>query len=131
MLLAAAAAIFVAAFSREPEPDLIEGHAFPIPSDGETLVVEVLNASGRTGLARQATRMLRRAGVDVVYLGNAPYDTLTASVILARDGDTVQSARVAELLGVSGTRVAPDSVRRVDVTVLLGRDFAPTGEYHP
>src|SRR2546428_11864686 len=44
-----------------------------IPGDrGPALAVEVLNASGRAGDAKVATRLLRRAGIDVVYFGNAP-----------------------------------------------------------
>src|SRR5881296_3835268 len=44
-----------------------------IPGDrGPALTVEVLNASGRAGDAKVATRLLRRAGIDVVYFGNAP-----------------------------------------------------------
>ena len=62
------------------------GHAFPIPGDG--IAVEVLNASGRDGLARKGTRVLRRAGIDVVYYGNAPagVGTLDSTRILVRRG---------------------------------------------
>lgn len=75
--------------------------------------------------------MLRRAGVDVVYLGNAAFDTLTVSVVLTRRGDSLRSVQVAELLGATRTATAPDSTRRVDATVLLGRDFTPSGPFHP
>src|SRR5688572_16997413 len=47
--------------------------------------VEVLNASARSGLARQATQLLRDAGFDVVYFGNAG-STAPTSVILDRVG---------------------------------------------
>lgn len=107
------------------------GHAYAVPAGEDRTIVEVLNASGRSGLARAATRMLRRAGVDVVYLGNAAFDTLTATVVLSRRGDSLRAADVAELLGSVPTRNAVDTTRRVDATVLLGRDFVPVGEYHP
>src|SRR2546426_4674170 len=60
-----------------------------IPGDhGDRIIVEVLNASGRAGLARTATRVLREAGVDVVYYGNAPatLGTLDSTRILVRRG---------------------------------------------
>lgn len=117
--------------ARGPEPEIVEGHAFAIPAGHDRTVVEVLNGSGRSGLARTATRMLRRAGVDVVYLGNAAFDTLTATVVLARRGDSLRAVRVAEILGAAGTAVQLDTARRVDATVLLGRDFQPAAEYHP
>ena len=75
--------------------------------------------------------MLRRAGVDVVYLGNAAFDTLTVSVVLVRRGDSLRAGQVAELLGISRTVADPDTTRRVDATVVLGRDFSPDGAYHP
>lgn len=130
-MLLAAAAIVAAALSRGPAPELVEGHAYAIPSGDDRTVVEVLNASGRSGLARSATRMLRRAGVDVVYLGNAAFDTLSVTVVLARRGDSLRAVRVADLLGAARTAVQLDTARRVDATVLLGRDFRPDAEYHP
>jgi calcineurin-like phosphoesterase len=130
-VLLAAAAIVAAALSRGPTPEIVEGHAYAIPSGDDRTVVEVLNASGRSGLARSATRMLRRAGVDVVYLGNAAFDTLTVTVVLARRGDSLRAVRVADLLGAVRTAVQLDTARRVDATVLLGRDFRPAPEYHP
>jgi calcineurin-like phosphoesterase len=130
-LLLLAAALAAAALSRGPEPDIVEGHAFPVPSGDDRTVVEVLNASGRNGLARSATRVLRRAGVDVVYLGNAGFDTLAATIVLSRRGDSLRAVQVAELLGVARTARQTDTARRVDATVLLGRDFVPSGDYHP
>src|SRR5690606_29512776 len=38
---------------------------------GDRTRVEVLNAAGRPGIARMATRRLRESGFDVVYFGNA------------------------------------------------------------
>ena len=131
LLLLVTAAVIAAALSRGAEPDVVEGHAFAIPAGNDRTIVEVLNASGRNGLARTATRMLRRAGVDVVYLGNASFDTLTTTVVLVRRGDSLRAVQVAELLGATRTAAAPDSTRRVDATVLLGRDFTPSGPYHP
>ena len=130
-MLLVAAVLAAAALSRGSEPDLIAGHAFAVPSGDDRTVVEVLNASGRSGLARSATRELRRAGVDVVYLGNAGFDTLTATIVLSRRGDSVRAVQVAELLRVTRTARQPDTPRRVDVTALLGRDFVPLGDYHP
>ncbi len=120
-----------AALSRAPQPDVVEGHAFAVPAGDDRTIVEVLNASGRSGMARAATRMLRRAGVDVVYFGNASMDTLDSTVVLVRRGDPARAARVAELLGARRTATQADTGRRVDATVLLGRDFIPAESYHP
>jgi hypothetical protein len=108
--------------------------AFPVPGErGPRITVEVLNASGTPGLARGGTRVLRRAGIDVVYLGNAPADvgTLDSTRILVRRGDAAAGARVREALGVGRVEAAPAPERLLDVSVLLGADFAARLQRHP
>jgi len=53
---------------------------------GRRVTVEVLNASGRSGLARSGVRVLRQAGIDVVSFGNAPaaVGTLDSTRIVVR-----------------------------------------------
>jgi LytR cell envelope-related transcriptional attenuator len=110
----------------------VAGHAFPLPSPENRVLVEVLNASGRQGLARQATRALRRQGLDVIYFGNAEDGSrLDTTRVLVRRGEPGRAEQVARALGVGKVEQATDTLRRVDVTVLLGRDFPGTGELHP
>src|SRR2546426_990337 len=53
---------------------------------GRRVTVEVLNASGRGGLARSGARVLRQAGIDVLSFGNAPaaVGTLDSTRIVVR-----------------------------------------------
>lgn len=100
--------------------------ARPVPG-AERILVEVLNGSGRRGLARAATRVLRQAGFDVVYFGTVSR-SVSVTQALARRGDSAAAARVARALGATEVRVATDTLLRVDVTVLLGSDYrAPPG----
>ncbi len=107
-----------------------------IPGDrGPALTVEVLNASGRAGDAKVATRLLRRAGIDVVYFGNAPptlptdpLSRLDSTRIIVRRGPATAGERVRAALGVGRVEVRLDSARLLDVSVLLGADFSPRGE---
>jgi len=87
----------------------------PIPGEnGARVTVEMLNATGKPGLAKVGTRLLRRASIDVVAFGNAP-DSV--------GGGTLDSTRIVVQL---------DSGRLLDASVFLGVDFAPTGlEFHP
>jgi LytR cell envelope-related transcriptional attenuator len=98
--------------------------------EGARIVVEVLNGSGRRGLARAATRVLRQAGFDVVYFGNVS-QTVATTHALARRGDSVAAARVARALGAREVRVATDTLLRVDVTVVLGGDYRPPPGLRP
>lgn len=100
--------------------------AAPVPGRAR---VEVMNGSGRRGLARETVRRLRAAGWDVVAYGNtAPAQR---SEVIARGRQIDQARQVAELLGIRRVRVAPDSGRLVDLTVLLGADAPPSAPTGP
>jgi hypothetical protein len=111
--------------------------AFDVPGeDGPRIVVEVLNTTGKGGLARTGTRVLRRAGIDVVSYGNAASESDRGSDstrILVRRGDREAGERVRRALKVGSVAVQSDSTRLVDVSVLLGADFAARApvELHP
>ena len=96
-------------------------------------MVEVLNASGTPGLAKVGTRMLRRAGIDVLTYGNAPetVGTLDSTRIVVRRGTADVGRRVRRALGLGRVVVQPDSARLLDASVLLGADFTPRLEFHP
>jgi hypothetical protein len=108
--------------------------AFPLPGEHEPRVtVEVFNASGRPGLARVGTRVLRRVGIDVAGVGNAPggEGTLDTTRILVRRGPLAAGAAIRKALGVGRVLLQPDSTRLLDATVFLGGDFSPHLEFHP
>jgi hypothetical protein len=108
--------------------------SLPIPGErGPHIQVEVLNTSGRAGLAKVGTRLLRRAGVDVVSFGNAPaaLGTLDSTQIVVRRGRPAVGERVRQALGVGRVVVALDSAKLLDASVFLGADFAPRLEFHP
>ena len=111
------------------------GGALPVPGEtGARVTVEVLNASGKPGLARVGTRLLRRAGIDVLSFGNAPEadGRLDSTRIVVRRGGSAVGKRIRAALGIGRVVVQPDSARLLDASVLLGADFAPTRlEFHP
>lgn len=110
--------------------------AFAVPGqEGPRIIVEVLNITRRSGLARTGTLVLRRAGIDVVGYGNAaPAPERSDSTrILVRRGDHAAGDRVRRALQVGTVVMQPDSTRLVDVSVLLGADFAARArfDFHP
>jgi LytR cell envelope-related transcriptional attenuator len=109
--------------------------ALRIPGEqgGPHITVEVLNSSGKPGLAKVATRLLRRAGIDVVAFRNAPetVGTLDSTRIAVRRGTSDVGERVRKPLGVGLVTVQPDTTRLLDASVFLGADFAPRVEFHP
>jgi hypothetical protein len=87
--------------------------------------VQVLNASGRAGLAREATRMLRDRGFDVVEFGNGKGFPPDSSIVLDRAGKVETARQVADAVGIRRISARPDSNLYLDVTVVLGRDWKP------
>ena len=94
----------------------------------ERVRVQVLNASGRPGLAREATRVLRDRGFDVKEFGNGKGFPPDSSVVLDRVGRIEVARQVADAVGIRRVTTRPDSNLYLDATVVLGRDWtAPRG----
>jgi LytR cell envelope-related transcriptional attenuator len=89
--------------------------------------VEVLNASGTSGLARRATEALRTAGFDVVYFGNASGATAASadsgSIVIDRIGELARAEAVARALGIGRVITRADASLLLDATVVLGKDW--------
>jgi hypothetical protein len=125
--LAAVATTATAVALRRRPPEPVASHAYAIPSAEDRVIVEVLNGTGQPGRARGATRLLRRHGLDVVFFGNWDGEGLVrkTKVVVRRGIDQGGARRVAAALGAGTVVVDVDTLRRVDVTVILGTDWKP------
>ena len=85
--------------------------------------VEVLNGGGESGMAREATGVLRDLGLDVVYYGNAETFSQDPSVVVDRVGRLEDARKLADALGIPDVRSEPDSNLYVDFTVRLGPEW--------
>ncbi len=93
------------------------------PAKPERLTVEVLNATGRHGIALEATKILRSGGADVMASSNAP-SRQDKTVIYDRSGAFENASTVKRMLGCRDAEEVsrPDEKRLVDVTVILADD---------
>lgn len=123
LLVAAFAISFVLGLDDDATPVTMPGVERPVPSLDSGRRVEVLNAAGRSGLARTATDRLRAAGYDVVFFGNAGNRADTLSIVLDRVGKLDLAQAVGRQLGITRVETALDSTRLVEVTVILGVDW--------
>ncbi len=85
--------------------------------------VEVLNAAGVPGLAREIKTLLRDRGFDVVSFGNARGVAGDTSRVIDRVGNPDAARQVADALGVSRVVTERDSTLMVDASVVLGKDW--------
>jgi len=94
---------------------------------GVRIRVEVLNASTVRGLARRATMHLRDRGFDVVEAGGTS-ERRDSTVILDRSSHPDWAALAAKAMGGARIESRPDSLRDVDLTVLVGATWRPPPE---
>ena len=97
-----------ALLGRHRSAERVPGHAYAVPAGEDRIIVEVLNGSGRLGMARTAARLLRREGIDVVYLGNADATGDSTTLFVRRGprarGDQVRAALRAGRVAQPGQR---------------------------
>ena len=103
-----------------------------VPARKETdkpLIVEVLNASGRKGLASSLKQYLREQNnkgllrVDVIDTGNYP-SLQDTSFIIDYSGKLVQVTQVSRAIGINGEiRRETSSTAICDSRIVLGKDF--------
>lgn len=129
MILAIAALVL---FGRSASRDRVTGHAYDIPSGDDRTIVEVYNGSKKNGLARLAARRLRKYGIDVVLFASITSpDTVDTTQVIVRRGERARGEKVLEILGVGKVLEQTDTLRRVDLTVVLGRDYTADNDGRP
>lgn len=124
VLMAVCALVAATAYlgRRFPEAGAAENPSRSAPR--ERVRVEVLNAGGVAGVARDVRNLLQDEGFDVVQFGNASTFDRDTTVVIDRSGREELAEAVANALGIRNVLVEPDPNLFVDVTVLLGRDWA-------
>jgi len=104
------------------------------PSD---IKVEVLNGSGKAGLARSEADKLSARGFQIVRVENADRSDYLRTRIIDHTGSPQVAVMVADIIGpaeILQDEGEPDPQRTVDVTVIVGKDkeIPPSGEtYFP
>jgi len=140
-MMAAAALLVVAIVGggayllRRPAPASKANTAAPPPripalarAPGEVRIrVEVRNASTVRGLARRATMHLRDHGFDVVESGGTT-ERRDSTLVLDRTHHPDWAARAARAMGGAQIESRPDTLRDVDLTVLVGASWRPPPE---
>jgi hypothetical protein len=128
----AVAGVFTARRAMARGSDAVTGDTTRAPAD-QRIVVEVLNASGVSGLARRATFLLRDRGFDVVGWGNDPSGRRSETLIVDYTDKPEAADRLARVLGGARIERGKDTLDRgLDLTVKLGSGFKPPVEvFHP
>jgi hypothetical protein len=84
--------------------------------------IELLNGSGRAGLAGQLASYLRDGGFDVMEVSNADRFDYRTTLVVNRTAEPEPGKVVAEYLGTRHVIQQEGSQEMIDVTVIVGRD---------
>jgi hypothetical protein len=90
---------------------------------GRRFRIEILNGTGRSGLAQEAANALMRRGIDVFKTGNADRFTYEQSILIARR-KSPQFEQLGRILGCSRMVEQLQNDTLVDATFILGADYA-------
>ncbi|RLD18397.1 MAG: hypothetical protein DRI36_01500 [Caldiserica bacterium] len=93
-----------------------------IENEKESLIVDVWNATKRSGLAERVSKILRYYGIDVLEWGNWGRNK-RYSMVVARTGDLKKAHRIAKILDIKIVKTDIDKTRMVDCSIVLGEDF--------
>ena len=107
----------------EPDPRRLDN---PTELLGDIIQVEVLNACGLPGAARDVMEKMRDLGFDVVEVGNHSRQDLVETRIVDRVGNLDAARQVALALGLPEDRISED-IRAdyfLDVSILVGSDYS-------
>ncbi len=84
--------------------------------------IELLNGSGRVGLAGELASFLRDGGFDVLEVSNADRPDYRTTLVVGRTEEPGSAKTVADYLGTSHVIQQIGSQDMIDVTVIVGRD---------
>jgi hypothetical protein len=91
--------------------------------------VEILNGGGVPGVAGKITNYLRSQQMDVVRSENADHYNYDQTILILRNENSDGLKKIAKSFGIDiddETRIKhiPDDQLNVDITVIIGSDFA-------
>jgi hypothetical protein len=91
----------------------------------KSIILEVLNGCGEPGVASKFSDYIRHDGFDVLYIGNAKRKNFERTLLIDRTNNPgkTEELRLALMLDSSRVVLEKDSLRMVDLTLIIGHDF--------
>jgi LytR cell envelope-related transcriptional attenuator len=94
----------------------------PAATPKHPIRIELLNGSGRAGLAGELASYLRDGGFDVLEVSNADRSDYRSTLVVNRTESPESGRIVAEYLGTRHLIQQVGTQEMIDVTVIVGRD---------
>ena len=91
-------------------------------SSSSNIKIEVINGSGESSKLQEAVNLLKKAGYDVTKTGTT--STISTTIITNRKSlENSDLNKIKETLGVGSISTNKSSTSKVDVQIIIGKDF--------
>ena len=91
-------------------------------SSSSNIKIEVINGSGESSKLQEAVNLLKKAGYDVTKTGAT--STISTTIITNRKSlENSDLNKIKETLGVGSISTNKSSTSKVDVQIIIGKDF--------
>lgn len=101
-------------------------------ADELNVTMDILNGTGKTGLANRASQVFKSFGYDISRVANYEDTVPEKTVVVSRNGDRTTAEKVAEIILCNEISYEPDKYFKNDMTttlntaeiiIILGKDF--------
>jgi len=89
--------------------------------------IEVLNGTGKPGLAMETAVVLRRMGIDVLIVGDAEHYGYKQSLLIDRKGNPGLLKKLSHLTGCRRILTQIQERPLIDATLIIGDDIEELG----
>lgn len=89
----------------------------------EPVTIQVLNGSGRAGLAKSVADALKRSGYTVIEVGNAPSRIDEACAFVGKKTEYTQVKTLSQVFRCSEIVTQTQVSGKADLTIILGKKF--------
>jgi len=101
----------------------------PAAAAGTPVRVQILNGNGQPEIGLSIAKLLVPAGFRIADTGNASnFGFRRTQIVAYSDADLPAARRIRALLGVGSIEIGRTQQSIVDVTIVVGSDFVPSGQ---
>ncbi len=101
-----------------------------ISADELNITIEILNATGQSGLAGRTSQVFKSFGYDIARVANYEEEPRDKTVVVSLNGDRTTAEKVSDIILCKDISYEPDSyfennfnIYNSDIIIILGKDF--------
>ena len=100
-----------------------------VSADELNITMDILNATGQSGLAARTSQVFKSFGYDIVRVANYSRENLDKTIVVSQNGDKSAAEKVADIIKCKKITYEPkayfdeNSNNNSEIIIILGKDF--------